>query len=109
MTHWKDDCNKKKGSSRDTCLATNMDLRALIGHKAEAPTEGMVVDETLSCIVLDHFMMTVAPASEKINISHRCLLGSKAFTSCGSMLVNLRKEKKQNRYNAVKTCELGRC
>ena len=112
MSHWEDDCNRNRGASEDSFLAANMDVRALIGHKAEAPKEGMVtvVEETRSWIVLDHFIMTVAPESEKIiSPTQRRLVESKALTACVSILDNVKNEKKQNKYNAVKTCELGRC
>ena len=60
-------------------------------------------------MVLDQLIMTVAPPSEKITSpTQRCLVESKAFTACGNMFDNLKKEKKQKKYKAVKTCELER-
>ena len=42
MSHCKTAGSMNKDVSRDTCLWPNMDARALTGHRAEAPKEGLL-------------------------------------------------------------------
>ena len=50
MSQLEDAGRTNKGSLGGTCLEASMNLRAVVGHRAEAPKEGMltVVEETRS-------------------------------------------------------------
>ena len=105
MSQWDGDGSSNKGSLAWPRLEASMDLRALVGHRAETPKEGMVtvVEETRSRMVLDHLTMTVAPASEKImSPIHKCLVKSKPLAACGNILDNLKKEKKAKEIQGYK-------
>ena len=75
-----------------------------MGHNGESPNTGMGIVKVsfLSCIVFNHFAMTVQKFFPKIRSPRvRCLVISNAAEECDRMLDNLMKEKKQNKYNAL--------
>ena len=54
------------------------------------------------CIVLDHLTIMVANFPPKImSPLVRCLVISNALAECGNIFDNLKKEKKEKRYNAL--------
>ena len=76
-----------------------------MGHRGETPRlrRGIVVMDFLSWMVLDHFMSRTAPVPEVRKSSlAKCLVSSNVDNEWGRMLDNLRKEKKQVRYRALK-------
>ena len=82
-----------------------------MGHKGLEPRwgRGMVVIDFLSWMVLDHLMSRTAPSPEvRKSPLAKCLVPSNVDTECGSILDNLRKEKKQVRYRALKVRGWGR-
>ena len=82
-----------------------------MGHRGDRPRlgRGMVVIDFLSWMVLDHFMSRTAPTPEvRKSPLARCLVSSNVDNEWGRILDNLRKEKKQVRYSALKVRGWGR-
>ena len=73
---------RKRGESSCAGYRWNINFKALIGHKEEAPKSGIAIVAKffLSWIVLDHFIRIKAPSCEKMTSPlARCLVLSKVL------------------------------